>query len=93
METTNTPTDGFVAGKTPDADCGKVMQILDKMIDGYASYEEESFFGDHAQDCSPCFEDLEKQQHFIRFLNNSIAQKGAPSSLIDSIKSRIQKTV
>lgn len=74
-----------------EQECGKVMEILDKMIEGYASYEEEVFFGNYAEDCSPCFEDLEKQRLFIQFLNQTIEHKGAPPTLIDSIKSRIKE--
>lgn len=92
MEMTNTQNDDFVSGAPGETECGKVMEILDKMIEGYASYEEETFFGDHAEDCSPCFEDLERQRLFIQFLNTTVPNKGVPGTLIDTIKSRIQKT-
>jgi hypothetical protein len=92
MEMTNTQSDDFRSGTPGESDCGKVMEILDKMIDGYASYEEETFFGNHAEDCSPCFDDLERQRLFIQFLNTTVKHKGVPNTLIDTIKSRIQKT-
>jgi hypothetical protein len=93
MEMTNTQNDDFSSNASAESDCGKVMRILDKMIEGYASYEEEVFFGNHAEDCSPCFEDLGKQRLFIQFLNNTLEHKGAPNSLIDSIKSSISQTL
>jgi hypothetical protein len=91
MERTNTQHDDYVSGASNEPDCDKVMEILDKMVEGYASYEEEVFFGNHAEDCSPCFADLEKQRVFIQFLNNTLKSKGVPHRLIDSIKTRIRK--
>jgi hypothetical protein len=93
MEITNTQNDDFVSRPPGEQECDKVMEILDRMIDGYASYEEEIFFGNHAEDCSPCFQDLERQRVFIQFLNTTIKHKGVPDTLIHSIKSGIDKTV
>jgi hypothetical protein len=93
MEITNTQNDDFLSRTSRKSDCDKVMAILDKMIEGYATYEDEVFFGNHAEDCPPCFDGLEKQRLFIQFLNKTIQLKGAPASLIDSIKANISKTV
>ena len=92
MEMTNSQNDDFVSRAPGEQECDKVMEILDRMIEGYASYEEEVFFGNHAEDCSPCFQDLERQRLFIEFLNTTIKHKGVPDSLITSIKSSINKT-
>lgn len=92
MEMTNTQQNDFVPGASSESECDKVMVILDKMIEGYASYEEEVYFGNHAEDCSPCFKDLSKQRAFINFLNKTIQHKGVPHTLVDSIKTKIKKT-
>ncbi|SDX78950.1 hypothetical protein [Hymenobacter psychrophilus] len=77
---------------SPDGpDCERVNTILDQIIVGQdPSAEDEQYFVSHAEDCSPCFDSLEKQQIFIDFLGQHVARKGAPVTLSQRILARVQ---
>ena len=71
-------------------DCERVNTVLDQLIDGHAVTEaDEDYLYDHATDCSPCFDDIEKQRVFIGFLNQRVARRPIPASLHQSILARI----
>ena len=72
-------------------DCERVNTILDQIIVGNdPSVEDEEYFVSHAEDCSPCFDSIEKQHVFIGFLAQHVSRKGAPSSLPEAIMNRLQ---
>ncbi|MBC8084969.1 MAG: hypothetical protein H7Z21_17365 [Hymenobacter sp.] len=73
------------------ADCDRVNMILDQLVVGHApTVEDEEYIVHHVDDCSPCFEDLTKQQAFIGFLTTYVGRKGAPNSLPQTILSRLE---
>ena len=89
--TTKTNTSAPVA-VTPDngPDCERVNTVLDQLIEGQpVTAEDEDYLYDHATDCSPCFDDIEKQQVFIGFLNQRVARRPIPASLHDAILARV----
>jgi len=89
--TTKTNTSAPVAA-TPDngPDCERVNTVLDQLIEGQPlTMEEEDYLIDHANDCSPCFDDIEKQRTFISFLKQRVPSPSAPSSLHSSILARV----
>ncbi|QNP53852.1 hypothetical protein [Hymenobacter qilianensis] len=90
METTSTTAPNQqVAASGPD--CERVNTILDQIIVGQDPNEEdEEYFIHHAEDCSPCFDSIDKQQVFVGFLNEKVGRKGAPSSLPHTIMARVQ---
>ncbi|GAB2770843.1 hypothetical protein HNQ93_000552 [Hymenobacter luteus] len=90
METTSTKqTNQNSAANGPD--CERVNTILDQIIVGQEpTAEDEDYFVHHAQDCSPCFDSIEKQHIFIDFLAQHVGRKGAPSSLSNSILARVK---
>ena len=62
-------------------DCERVNTVLDQFIDGQPlTAEDEEYLYDHATDCSPCFDDLEKQRVFIGFLNQRVTRQPIPAS-------------
>ena len=72
------------------ADCERVNTVLDQLIDGHpVTAEDEDYLYDHGTDCSPCFEDLEKQQFFIGFLKQRVSRRPIPAQLHDSILARV----
>lgn len=76
---------------TPAADCDRVNMILDQLVVGHEpTVEDEEYIVSHADDCSPCFDDISKQQAFIGFLSTYVNRKGAPNSLSQTILSRLQ---
>lgn len=77
----------------PEADCEKVATVLDKVEADQATHEEVEYLIDHAQDCSPCFQSIEKQRLFIAFLQGTLRQKGVPAQLAAAIRETIQREV
>lgn len=90
METTSTTAPNQqVAASGPD--CERVNTILDQIIVGQDPNEEdEEYFINHAEDCSPCFDSIDKQQVFVGFISEKVGRKGAPSSLPHTIMARVQ---
>lgn len=72
-------------------DCERVTTILDQIIIGQdPSAEDEDYFINHAEDCSPCFDSIGKQRIFVDFLAQHISHRGAPSSLSQTILARVK---
>ena len=81
-----------IATVLPDngPDCERVNTVLDQLIEGHAVTEaDEDYLYDHATDCSPCFDDLEKQRVFIGFLNQRVSRRPIPASLHQAIMARV----
>lgn len=75
----------------PAADCERVNTILDQLVVGQApTVEDEEYIVDHADDCSPCFDSIEKQRAFIGFLMTHVGRKGVPQALPQTILSRLE---
>jgi hypothetical protein len=73
------------------ADCERVNIVLDQLLEGRVLAEEdEDYLVDHAEDCSPCFEDIKKQRVFVSFLKQKVNTKAAPSTLPHAIMARLQ---
>lgn len=77
---------------TPDngSDCERVNTVLDQIIEGQpVTAEDEDYLYDHATDCSPCFDDIKKQEIFIGFLKQRVSRHPIPTSLHESILARV----
>ena len=92
MKNISTPTPSPTQqASSPVADCERVNTILDQLVVGQQpTVEDENFIVDHADDCSPCFDSIDKQRAFIGFLMTHVGRKGAPNSLPQTILSRLQ---
>jgi len=72
------------------ADCDRVNIVLDQLLEGRVLTEEdEDYLIHHGEDCSPCFDDIKKQQFFIGFLKQKVSHRTAPSSLPNAIMARL----
>ena len=72
------------------ADCERVNTVLNQLIGGQAvTAEDENYLYDHATDCSPCFDDIKKQQVFVGFLNQRVSRRPIPAQLHDAILARV----
>lgn len=92
--TTQTNTSAPIA-LSPDngPDCERVNTVLDQLIEGQSvTMEDEDYLYDHATDCSPCFDSIEKQRVFVGFLNQRVSRQPIPASLHDAILARIGAT-
>lgn len=92
METTSTKqTNQSEAPATSGTDCERVNTILDQIIVGHEpTAEDTEYFIHHGEDCSPCFDSIEKQQIFIGFLGQHVGRRQAPQALSNSILARLQ---
>lgn len=72
-------------------DCDRVNIVLDQLLEGRVLTEEdEDYLIHHGEDCSPCFEDIKKQQVFIGFLNEKVGRRSAPMALPHAIMARLR---
>ncbi|MGI4870072.1 MAG: hypothetical protein ACRYFX_02720 [Janthinobacterium lividum] len=92
MSATSTTTNSSAPLATSDkeADCERVNIVLDQLLEGRALSEaDEDYLVDHADDCSPCFDDIKKQKFFIGFLKDKVNRRSAPSALNSTILERV----
>ena len=91
LATTQTNTSAPVAPASDNGpDCDRVNTVLDQLIDGQpVTAEDEDYLYDHATDCSPCFDDIKKQQFFVGFLNERVSRRPIPVSLHEAIMARV----
>ncbi|RNI26133.1 hypothetical protein EFB08_15050 [Rufibacter latericius] len=75
-----------------ESDCEKVQGVFEKWLEGVATSDDEAFLAERADECSPCFESVDKQRLFVQFLNATLRRPGMPATLADTIKSRIHQT-
>ncbi len=78
------------AGTEPN--CEKVAQLLDAVVDGEASAEEQSFFSTHLEDCVSCFESHQKQKLLKGLVSGNLKRILVPEQLAFAIKAKIQET-
>ena len=90
METTTTTLQGAVTAA--NADCEKVISILEMIIDEEATSEEQAYFYKHLEDCKTCFEAHSHQKMLKSFLKINVKRKDVPASLISTIKSIVHET-
>ena len=91
METTTTELKGNATAT--NADCDKVVSILEMIIDNEASSDDQSYFYKHLEDCKSCFEAHQHQKMLKDFLKMHVKTKDVPTSLISTIKSIVKETV
>lgn len=94
MKSTPTPTNVSAPVVENGPDCERMNTVLDQIIEGQApTTEDEDYLVHHADDCSPCFDDIKKQRVFIEFLGQRLARKTTPNHLPQAIMARLQAEV
>ncbi len=76
-----------------ESECDKIALLLDLMIDGEATSDEQSYFNTHIEECVPCFESHQKQKLLKGLVSGHLKRIIVPESLALSIKAKIQETV
>lgn len=82
-----------VPDESYDTDCSKVSEMLDLVIDGEATSEEEKFFNAHLEECVSCFESHQKQKLLKGIISGHLKRVIVPESLALSIRAKIQETL
>jgi predicted anti-sigma-YlaC factor YlaD len=75
-----------------ETDCDKVAELLNLVVDGEASAEEQKYFNNHIEDCVSCFESHQKQMLLKSLVSGHLKRILVPNSLALSIKAKIQAT-
>jgi len=92
MEATATTTNSSapLAAASAEADCDRVNIVLDQLLEGRVLDEDDADYLIHyADDCSPCFDSIAKQQVFVAFVKQKVNHKAAPSALPHAIMARL----
>ena len=76
-----------------ETECEKVSMLLDLVIDGEASLEDQHYFNHHIEDCVACFENHQKQKLLKGLVSGHLKRVIVPNSLALSIKAKIQETL
>lgn len=88
--TTTTNSSEILAAPSNDADCERVNIVLDQLLEGRVLTEDDAdYLVSYADDCSPCFDSIEKQKVFVNFLKQKVNHKRAPSALPHAIMARL----
>ena len=74
------------------SDCEKCLELLELILDGEASPEEEKLFRKHIQDCLPCYESYNLETSIKQILQTKLEKKQVPDDLIARIRSKIRNT-
>ena len=81
----------LVAPLAATPDCERVNIVLDQLLEGRSlSEEDEGYLLNFGEDCSPCFDNMERQTAFVSFLKQKVVRYKAPQSLPQSIMSRLR---
>lgn len=70
--------------------CKDCMGTLNDVLDGEAPEKDVQYFHEHIDKCKPCFEHYHIDKSVKEVLKYKIENKEIPTSLIDSIKSKIK---
>ncbi len=76
---------------THTTDCDKVVQMLDLVVDGEATPDDQQFFFQHIEECAPCFGSYNKENELKQFLKQSLTRKTVPSHLVANIRELVYK--
>lgn len=77
----------------PKTDCERVVGLLDVIIDGEATEEDQQYFFKHLETCQDCFKAHNKHQQLVSFVKDNIKRKMVPVNLMGSIKTIIHETL
>ena len=92
MEATATTTNSSapLAAPSNEADCERVNIVLDQLLEGRVLEEDDAaYLINYAEDCSPCFDSIDKQQVFVTFLKQKVNKKQVPATLSHTIMARL----
>jgi mycothiol system anti-sigma-R factor len=67
------------------------MQMLQLILDGEASHEQEAYFKSHMDQCSPCFKSYSLDIQIKELLKTRCCGESAPTELIEQIKMQISR--
>jgi anti-sigma factor (TIGR02949 family) len=71
-------------------ECDQLLQLI---LDGEASQEQETKFFQHIDKCVYCLNGYELEKSIRKLIKTKIKKQSVPTDLVDSIKLKIRQTV
>ncbi|MBX2960933.1 MAG: mycothiol system anti-sigma-R factor [Cyclobacteriaceae bacterium] len=69
------------------------MEMLQHILDGDATAEQQQHFKDHLDECMPCFKTYNLEVALKTLIKTKCNGNGAPQELIERIKSQISQNM
>ena len=92
METVTTTNKApLMENSTQNTNCDKVVHLLDIIVDGEATSDDQQYFYQHVEECAHCFESYNKEKQLKQFLQQSLTRKTVPSHLVANIRELVFK--
>ncbi len=74
-----------------DIACEEFVNLMQAIIDGEATKEEEEFFNQHYSTCNPCHEYFTFSKSFFEFVKSKIKVEPLPNDLASSILQKVKE--
>lgn len=75
----------------PSSDKRTCLQMLQDIIDGDATAEQQEEFKDHMYGCMPCYQKYNLEMMIKELIKSKCCGKDAPADLIQQIKAKIEQ--
>lgn len=84
-----------VSEETKEANCkdNNCIKLLQLIVDGEASPEQETYFRSHIEECVSCFNNYKVESGMKQMIREKISQLSVPSGLQEAILSKIKESV
>ena len=76
--------------KCKDNNCTELLQLI---VDGEATPEQETYFKEHIDECVFCFDNYQVERGMKQAIKEKIAKMNVPAGLQESILSKIRESV
>jgi anti-sigma factor (TIGR02949 family) len=80
-----------LVGKKQGYCCKDCVRNLYSVLDGEASKDQEEYFRNHINECSPCFNRYEIDKSVKEVIKLKVEHRDVPQSLISSIKDKLNQ--
>jgi len=84
-----TPKSKIDLGICKDEECNRLLQLI---LDGEASENDEKTFFQHIKNCSYCYNGYKLEKSIRKLIRTKMRKESVPADLVDSIKLKIQST-
>ena len=65
------------------------MEMLQTILDGAATSEQEEYFKQHMDECMPCFKNYQVEMQIRQLIKTKCNKEPLPAGLVDSIKQQV----
>lgn len=65
------------------------MEMLQTILDGAATQEQEAYFKQHMDECMPCYKNYQVEMQIRQLIKTKCSKEQVPAGLIESIKHQV----